>query len=156
VIPCSSSQVDSSGFEWIETVSESTIKTGWRMVGLLFFDKRDLAGLEAFDLSSSMVSYTEEREMCDLEYLRQCPVPGARARTLFLATVDIGCVALDNAKLICERSILDCDPPEFEDPSDDERGGVSPPELEVQVLERERAVGAGLVNTGTEQSRITS
>jgi hypothetical protein len=72
----------------------------------------------------------------------------------FLRAVDIGCVALDSAKLICERSILDCDPPEFEDPSDDERGGVSPPELEVKVLERERAVGAGLVNTGTEQSRI--
>ena len=61
-------------------------------------------------------------------------------------------MALERAKLICERSILDCDPPEFEDPSDDESGGVSPPELEVQVLERERVVGAGLVKTGTAQS----
>jgi hypothetical protein len=58
--------------------------------------------------------------------------------------------------LICERSILDCDPSEIEDPSDDKSGGVLPPELEVQVLECERAVGAGLVDTGTEQSRITS
>jgi len=53
--------------------------------------------------------------------------------------------------MICERSILDCDPPEFEDGSDDESGGVSPLELEVQVLERERVVGAGLVKMGTAQ-----
>ena len=52
-------------------------------------------------------------------------------------------------KLICDRSILDWDPPEIEDPSDDEGGGVLPPELEVQVLECERVVGAGLVKTGT-------
>jgi hypothetical protein len=63
VIPRSSSQVDSSGFEWMETVSESTTKTGWRVVGLLFFYKRDLAGLLALDISSSIVSYTEEREI---------------------------------------------------------------------------------------------
>ena len=90
--------------------------------------------------------------MCDLEYRRRCPVPGARARALFLAIVDMGCVTLESAKLICERSILDCDPPEIEDPSDAERGGVSPPELEVQVLERERVLAAGLVKTGTAQS----
>ena len=54
-----------------------------------------------------------------------------------------------SAKLSCDRSILDCDLPEFEDPSDEERGRVSPPELEVQVLEHERVVGAGLVKTGT-------
>jgi hypothetical protein len=64
--------------------------------------------------------------------------------------VGIECVALVSAKSICDKSILDCDPPEIEDPSEeDERGGVSPPELEVQVLERERVVGAGLVKTGT-------
>ena len=82
-------------------------------------------------------------------------MPRARARALFLPTVGIGCVALESAKSIWDRSILDCDPPEFEDPSEDDRGGVSPPELEVQVLERERAVGAGLEKTGTEQSKIT-
>jgi hypothetical protein len=38
-------------------------------------------------------------------------------------------MALDKAKFTCERLILDCDPSEFEDPSDNERGGVSPPEL---------------------------
>ena len=42
-----------------------------------------------------------------------------------------GCMAIESAKLIYDRLILDYDPPEFEDPSDDERGGVSPPELEV-------------------------
>lgn len=56
--------------------------------------------------------------------------------------------------LICERSMLDCDPPEIEDPSEAERGGVSPPELDVQVLERERVTGPGLVNTGTAWSVI--
>ena len=81
-------------------------------------------------------------------------MPRARARALFLPAVGIGCVALERAKLICDKSILDCDPPEFEDPSDEERGGVSPPELEVHVLERERVVGAGLVKTGTAQSRF--
>ena len=62
-------------------------------------------------------------------------------------------MALESAKSICDRSILDCDFPDIEDPSECESGGVSPPELEVQVLERERAVGAGLVNTGTAQSK---
>ena len=80
-------------------------------------------------------------------------MPRARARALFLPTVGIGCVALECAKSICDRSILYCDSPDIEEPSEDERGGVSPPELEVQVLERERAEGAGLVNTGTAQSR---
>ena len=80
-------------------------------------------------------------------------MPRAQARALFLPTVGIGCVALESARSICDRSILDCEPPEIEDPSEDERGGVSPPELEVQVLECERAVRAGLVNTGTAQSR---
>ena len=87
-----------------------------------------------------------------MEYLRRCPVPRAREQRLFLPTVGIGCVALESAKSICDRSILDCDPPEIEDLSDDGRGGVSPPELEVQVLERERVVGAGLEKTDTVQS----
>ena len=65
--------------------------------------------------------------------------------------MDVGCVAL---RSICERSILDCDPSEIEDPSEDERGGMSPLELEVQVLlERERVAGAGLVKTGAAQSK---
>lgn len=34
----------------METLSESTMKAGWRVVlGLLFFDKKDWARLEAFD-----------------------------------------------------------------------------------------------------------
>jgi hypothetical protein len=45
----------------METVSESTMKTGWHVVRLLFFDKR--AGLEGFDISSSIVSYTEDCEI---------------------------------------------------------------------------------------------
>jgi hypothetical protein len=49
--------------------------------------------------------------------------------------------------------ILNCDPPEIENPSEDKRGGVSPPELKVQVLKCERVVGAGQVKTGTAQSR---
>ena len=67
----------------------------------------------------------------------------------------IGCVALESARLIWDRLILDCDPPEFEDLSEDERGSMLLPELEVQVLEHECVVGAGLVKTGTlaEQSK---
>jgi hypothetical protein len=49
--------------------------------------------------------------------------------------------------------MLGCDPPEFEDMSGDERGGVSLPELEVQVLELEWVAGAGLAKTGAAQSR---
>ena len=40
----------------------------------------------------------------------------------------------------------------MEEPSEVERGGVSPPELEVHVLERERDAGPGLVKTGAGQS----
>lgn len=32
-------------------------------------------------------------------------VPRAQAQTLFLSIVDIGCVALETVKLICDRSI---------------------------------------------------
>lgn len=78
-------------------------------------------------------------------------MPRARAQALFLSTLGIGCMALESAKPIWKKSILDCDPPEIEDPSEDER--VSPPQLEVQVLEHECAVGAALVNTGTAQTR---
>ena len=42
-----------------------------------------------------------------------------------------GCMAIESAKLIYDRPILDYDPPDFEDLSDNERGGVLPPELEV-------------------------
>jgi len=40
----------------------------------------------------------------------------------------------------------------MEEPSEAERGGVSPPELEVHMLERERDAGPGLVKTGAGQS----
>jgi hypothetical protein len=43
--------------------------------------------------------------------------------------------------------MLDCDPSEIEEPSEEDRGGVSAPELEVQVLERDLA-GRGRVKTG--------
>lgn len=47
--------------------------------------------------------------------------------------------------------MLDCDPPEVEDPSEAESGGVSTPELDdVQVLERERVAGLGREKTGME------
>jgi hypothetical protein len=53
------------------------------------------------------------------------------------------------ANRLRSRSILDCevDPPEIEELSEDEWGGVLPPEVEVQVLELERVVGVGLLNT---------
>lgn len=44
--------------------------------------------------------------------------------------------------------------PDIEEPSDAERGGVSPPELDVQVLEREREAGGGRVKTGTGRTNI--
>jgi hypothetical protein len=74
-------------------------------------------------------------------------------RALFLPPVGIGCVVLESVKSICDRSILDCELPESDDLSEDERG-MSPPELEVQALNCKHAVRAGLVNlnTGTEQS----
>jgi len=40
----------------------------------------------------------------------------------------------------------------MEEPSEAERGGVSPPELEVHMLERERDAGPGLVKMGAGQS----
>ena len=61
-------------------------------------------------------------------------------------------MTLDNAILICERSMLDSEPSGMEEPSEAERGGVSPPELEVHVLGRERDAGPGLVKTGAGQS----
>jgi hypothetical protein len=42
--------------------------------------------------------------------------------------------------------MLDCEPSDIEEPSEEERGGVPAPELEVQVLERDLA-GNGRVNT---------
>ena len=50
--------------------------------------------------------------------------------------------------------IRKCSPPKIEDPLEDEKGGVLPP-LEVQVLVRKHAVEAGLVKTGTAQSRLS-
>lgn len=55
---------------------------------------------------------------------------------------------------ISARSMLDIELPETEDPSDAERGGVSPPELEVQVLERDREAGGGRVKTGTGRTEL--
>ena len=50
--------------------------------------------------------------------------------------------------------MLDCEPPETDDPSDAESGGVSAPEeLEVHVLERDRAAETGLLKM--ERSRTT-
>jgi hypothetical protein len=63
--------------------------------------------------------------------------------------VDIGCVAFDRIKLTWDKSILDCEPSDMEEmPSDDERGGVSPPELDVHVLDLERVAGPGREKTG--------
>ena len=45
--------------------------------------------------------------------------------------------------------MLDCEPSENEEyPSEMDSGGVSAPELEVHVLERERVVTGGRVKTG--------
>lgn len=77
----------------------------------------------------------------------------------------MGLVAFARAMLICERSMLDCDPSEMDDasewcrsggvspPVELDRGGVSAPETDpvlelVHVLERERVVGLGRVKTG--------
>jgi hypothetical protein len=66
------------------------------------------------------------------------------ARTRLLAVIDIGCVAFKSMMFSCDRSMLDCEPSDIEDiPSDTDRGGVSIPELEVQVLDLERAAGPG-------------
>ena len=56
-------------------------------------------------------------------------------------------MALESAK-----SILDCDLPEFEDPSTRWRVATGTRGT-AEVLERERVVGAGLVNADTAQSR---
>lgn len=45
--------------------------------------------------------------------------------------------------------MLDWEPSEMEEPSEAESGGVSPPELEVHVLDLDRAAGPGRVKTGT-------
>ena len=61
-MPRSSSQMVSSVTELIEAVSDSTMNMGWHWVGLLFLEAIVRAGDEAFDISSSIVSYTDERE----------------------------------------------------------------------------------------------
>ena len=56
--------------------------------------------------------------------------------------------------------MLDCEPSENEEhPSEMDNGGVSAPELEVHVLERERVVTGGRVKTGsirTENRKVSS
>lgn len=49
-------------------------------------------------------------------------------------------------------SMLDCEPPDCDEPSDMDNGGVSVPELALTVLEREREAGSGLVNTDWERT----
>ena len=48
--------------------------------------------------------------------------------------------------------MLDCEPPEIEEPSELDKGGVSAPELEVTVLERERDAGSGRENMDCERT----
>jgi len=47
--------------------------------------------------------------------------------------------------------MLDREPSDMGEPSEAERGGVPPPELEVHAPERERDAGPGLVKTGAGQ-----
>ena len=49
-------------------------------------------------------------------------------------------------------SMLDCEPPDCDEPSDIDKGGVSPPELALTVLEREREAGSGRENTDCERT----
>ncbi len=76
-------------------------------------------------------------------------MPRARWRERALATPLLGCVTLVRIEFRLPRSMLDWEPPDIEEPSEHESGGVSAPdepdELEVQVLDRERAAGAGLL-----------
>lgn len=45
--------------------------------------------------------------------------------------------------------MLDWEPSDMEEkPSDEDKGGVSPPELDVHVLDRERVAGPGREKTG--------
>lgn len=48
--------------------------------------------------------------------------------------------------------MLDCEPPEMEEPSEQDNGGVSPPEHEVTVLARERGAGLGREKTPCERT----
>jgi len=79
---------------------------------------------------------------------RRCPCPRALARALARAVFDIGWVALERITFTWDKSILDCEPSDIEEPSEDDNGGVSPPELDVQVLDREREAGPGREKTG--------
>lgn len=53
-------------------------------------------------------------------------------------------------------SILDSEPLDIEEPSDTDKGGVSPPlaELDVHVLERERDAGPGLEKMDCERTAL--
>jgi hypothetical protein len=44
--------------------------------------------------------------------------------------------------------MLDCEPSDIEEPSDDNNGGVSPPELDLRVIDQEQEAGPGRENTG--------
>lgn len=60
----------------------------------------------------------------------------------------VGNVAPVSNVFKCPRSMLDWEPLETEEPSEDERGGVSTPELAVvTVLERDLLAGPGRENT---------
>lgn len=64
--------------------------------------------------------------------------------------MDSGCEVFESRTLNCCRSMLDNDPSENEEqPSEIESGGVSAPELDVQVLDLERLARVGRVKTGT-------
>ena len=82
---------------------------GWWVVRVLFLNGSEWAGLRNIQ-HFSIVSYKEERAIWDRDYLCRWPVPRKRARAQLLATADKGGVTLDSAILICERSMLDCEP----------------------------------------------
>jgi hypothetical protein len=67
----------------------------------------------------------------------------------------MGCVVLESMTLSCDMSMLDCEPSDIEAPSAGDRGGVSPPELEVVIVdERERELGLGRENTAAGRTGI--
>lgn len=79
--------------------------------------------------SSSMVSYTDEREtVC--EKGRRCPLPRTRLRGRAVPKSAVGWATFESNTLRCERSMLDCEPSEtVEKSSQADKGGVSALEL---------------------------
>jgi hypothetical protein len=50
--------------------------------------------------------------------------------------------------------MLDIEPSDIDEkPSEEDKGGVSPPELDVHVLDRERVAGLGREKTGIDWTR---